>query len=172
MKSVFLNTAFLAHPDTLMQHHQDPDTSEPLHPIGEAAAQLGVSVATLRLYEREGLFIPIRKESGHRLFSSSDIVRLRCIRATINDLKVSIEGMKRMLALIPCWRILNCPEDLRETCPAYSATDTPCWTVNDKVWECRTADCRQCVVYQQADCSSLKQLIAHYTVTYPVDIIL
>jgi MerR family transcriptional regulator/heat shock protein HspR len=152
-----------------MQHEQPRSTEEHLSPIGEVARKLGISVATLRLYEREGLLIPVRKNSGHRLFSASDVRRLRWIRATINDLKISIEGMKRMLALIPCWRILNCPEDLRETCPAFSATHIPCWMVNDKVWECRTADCRKCVVYQEADCRSLKQTISHYTLTHPAD---
>ena len=151
-----------------MQHTYSGPSAEPLAPIGEVAALLSVSVATLRLYEREGLIIPLRKKSGHRLYSPTDISRLRCIRAAINDLKISIEGMKRMMALIPCWSVLRCPEDLRETCPAFSATETPCWMVNDKVWECRTADCRQCVVYQEADCSSLKQTICHYTVTQPI----
>ena len=153
-----------------MRNEQGCQSEEQLYPIGDVAAQLGVSVPTIRLYEREGLIISVRKDSGHRLFSSSDIKRLRCIRATINDLKISIEGMKRMLALIPCWRIMNCPEDLRETCPAFSAAEIPCWMVNDKVWECRTADCRQCVVYQRADCSTLKQTISHFTLTSPADI--
>lgn len=153
-----------------MPHDHNGTSGEQLSPIGEVAELLGVSVATLRLYEREGLIIPIRKDSGHRLFSASDIRRLRCVRATINDLKISIEGMKRMLALIPCWSVLNCPEDLRETCPAFTATDTPCWMVNDKVWDCRTADCRQCVVYQESDCSTLKQTISHYTARHPAQL--
>lgn len=151
-----------------MPQDQNGPNGEQLSPIGEVAKLLGVSVATLRLYERDGLIIPLRKESGHRLFSASDIRRLRCIRATINDLKISIEGMKRMLALIPCWSVLQCPEDLRETCPAFTATDSPCWMVNDKVWECRTADCRQCVVYQESDCSTLKQTISHYTARHSI----
>ena len=150
-----------------MRHEQSCSSQEGFSPIGKAAEELGVSVATLRLYEREGLIIPTRKESGHRLFSSSDIRRLRCIRASITDLKISIEGMKRMLALIPCWSVLNCPDDARKTCPAFSATDTPCWMVNDRAWDCRTADCRQCVVYQDADCSTVKQTISRHTVTHP-----
>ena len=50
---------------------------EPLYPIGTAARMLNVSVHTLRLYEREGLILPHRKDTGHRLYSNADIERVQ-----------------------------------------------------------------------------------------------
>lgn len=132
--------------------------------IGEAADLLGISVPTLRLYEREGLILPIRKSSRHRRFTKSDIERVRCIRETINTKKVSIAGIQRLLSLIPCWKIKGCPEDKRKICPASTAADAPCWTVSGREWECASASCRDCEVYTElSDCSTLKRTIVQYT---------
>ncbi len=132
--------------------------------IGEAADLLGVSVPTLRLYEREGLVLPIRKSSRHRRYSASDLNRIRCLRETINQKKVSIAGIKRLFALIPCWRIHNCSIQEREACPAFLDGGTPCWSVLSKPGSCGTADCRLCPVYNQvADCNTLKRTIINLT---------
>ena len=137
---------------------------ETLYRIGEAADILGVSVALLRLYEREGLIIPQRKSSRHRLFTYHDLERVRCIRETINNRKVSIAGIKRLLSLIPCWKIRSCPEQARAHCPGYTNTEAACWTVPGRAWECRTDNCRQCPVYTElSDCSTLKSTIIRYT---------
>jgi len=55
-------------------------------PIAEAAAKAGVSVHTLRYYERAGLLAPIeRNGSGHRRYSTRDvewIVMITRLRST------------------------------------------------------------------------------------------
>jgi MerR family transcriptional regulator/heat shock protein HspR len=136
--------------------------------IGEVARMLGVSEPTLRLYEREGLILPFRKPSGHRLFTHRDIERLECIRRGITEEKIGIEGMKRILALIPCWRLRGCPSSERVKCSAFEQYHVPCWMLPEKAWECRDADCRGCHVYlHAADCSSLKTLIVHLTTSNP-----
>jgi len=133
--------------------------------IGEAADLLGVSIPTLRLYEREGLILPLRKTSRHRLYSRTDLERIRCLRETINLKKVSIAGIKRLLALIPCWKIHNCSAGEREACPAFLDTETPCWSVPQKPGACGTADCRSCPVYfEVADCSTIKRTIVNLTI--------
>ena len=43
--------------------------NSPKYTISSAATLLGISVHTLRMYEREGLIIPFKKESGQRLYS-------------------------------------------------------------------------------------------------------
>jgi MerR family transcriptional regulator, heat shock protein HspR len=135
-----------------------------LYTIGEAADVLGVSVPTIRMYEREGLIIPYRKRSKHRRFSQVDIERIRCIREMINADKVSIAGIRRLLSLIPCWKIKNCPDEARTTCGAFVQHAAPCWTASGKSWECRSAECRVCSVYTDiANCQTLKQTIASYT---------
>jgi len=139
----------------------DNDT---VYSIGEAADLLGISVPTIRLYEREGLIIPLRKKSGHRRFKNEDLNRIRCLRETINGKKVSIAGIKRLMSLIPCWKIKHCPDDVRDHCGAYSNSESACWTIPDREWECRTANCRECTVYTRlSDCNSLKSTISHYT---------
>jgi MerR family transcriptional regulator/heat shock protein HspR len=132
--------------------------------IGEAAEMLGISVPTIRLYEREGLLIAHRNESGHRLFSPEDIERIRCLRSAINEQKISIQGIRRILGMLPCWRIKNCPAEARTACPAFSSHDGPCWTVTGRRWECQGDICRSCAVYlEHADCGSIKQVIAQFT---------
>jgi DNA-binding transcriptional MerR regulator len=56
----------------------------PIYSIGEVAAALGISVETIRLYDRLGLVIISKSERGRRIFSEVDIERLKCIRTAIN----------------------------------------------------------------------------------------
>lgn len=54
---------------------------EELIPIGEAARQGGVSVQTLRHYDKLGLLTPERTtDAGYRLYSARDCLRLELIR--------------------------------------------------------------------------------------------
>jgi MerR family transcriptional regulator/heat shock protein HspR len=141
---------------------------ERLRSIGETADILGISVPTLRLYEREGLVLPHRRQSRHRRFSDSDIERVRCIREMIRKQRVSIGGIKHLLSLIPCWKMKSCPEDVRCSCPAFVQQSEPCWTVSGKSWECRDAECRSCPVYTGfTGCAALKNTIALYTLSVP-----
>jgi MerR family transcriptional regulator, heat shock protein HspR len=136
-----------------------------MHTIGEAADILGIAPPTIRLYEREGLIISFRNESGHRLYSDADIERIRCLRNAINDQKISISGIRHLLAMLPCWRIKNCPEEARTSCPAFSNHDTPCWMVTNKSWECKNTDCRACAVYTDyANCQGVKSVVARFTI--------
>lgn len=49
--------------------------------IGEAARQSGVTIETIRYYEREGLVpAPGRAASGRRLYSAGEIGRLRFVK--------------------------------------------------------------------------------------------
>lgn len=53
--------------------------------VGDAAREAGVSVDTLRYYEREGLLSTDRTPSGHRRYSPADlewIAVLTCLRET------------------------------------------------------------------------------------------
>lgn len=146
-------------------HQSDSFAASTLYTIGEAADILGISIPTIRMYEREGLIIPNRRRSKHRRFSQGDIERIRCIRAMINHEKVSIAGIRRLLSLIPCWTIKNCPPDERTKCEAFHQHDKPCWVASKKSWECRSTECRTCVVYTSiASCETLKRTIADCTI--------
>ncbi|HEU0072720.1 MAG TPA: MerR family transcriptional regulator [Dehalococcoidia bacterium] len=48
--------------------------------IGAAAKQTGLSTKTIRFYEDEGLVpVPRRSESGYRLYSEADVIRLQLV---------------------------------------------------------------------------------------------
>lgn len=136
--------------------------------IGEAADILGVSIPTIRMYEREGLIIAQRRQSRHRRYSVADIERIRCVRNLIRKEKVSIAGIRRLLALIPCWGVVGCPEEARASCPALQQHETPCWMVTGRSCISKSAECRHCRVYTEiADCHTIKRTIAGLTPALP-----
>lgn len=133
---------------------------EPKYTISVAAKLLNISVHALRLYEREGLIIPYKKPSGHRLYSDFDIERLKCIREMITDRKFNLSGIVGMLSLIPCWEIIRCREKDRKNCEAYKQNFGTCWSYDHKNNICATLDCRLCKVYKTyGRCSEIKRAI-------------
>ena len=133
------------------------DLNNPKYTISNAANLLDISVHTMRMYEREGLVIPFKKESGQRLYSDQDIERITCIRHSIQEEKLNIQGIRKILSLIPCWAIINCSEKDRVNCEAYSLSSKPCWMYNHQDNICKDIDCRECEVYHSfGTCESIK----------------
>lgn len=65
--------------------------------IGEAAALLGATPKTLRHYERLGLLAtPRRSESGYRLYTAADLLRLREVRR-LQALGLRLRDIRRVL---------------------------------------------------------------------------
>ena len=89
----------------------------PIYPIGVAARLLNVHPRTLRIYEAEGLIHPAHVGS-RRIFSANDIKLITCLRSCIHDEGISIPGLKKLLGLIPCWEIADCPAEIHEYCEA------------------------------------------------------
>jgi MerR family transcriptional regulator, heat shock protein HspR len=131
-----------------------------IYSIGEVARMLDVSVQTLRLYEERGLVLIQKSAGNQRIYTQDDIERIRCIRTAINEQKISMEGIRRIHSLIPCWEAINCPSKKRIECPAYISHHAGCWTYDHKKSDCATRDCRTCKVYQiSSDCGNIKKLI-------------
>ena len=144
------------------------NSEQPMFPISTAARILNISVHTLRMYEKEGLIIPFKKETNHRLYSRADIDRLNCIRKAINEFKISISGIKTIYSLIPCWQITNCSDEDRQNCNAFIAHNNPCWTFRHNKNICENKVCRECHVYKDyAECSDIKELIKNLTSSQP-----
>lgn len=136
------------------------DTKTPIYPIRTAAQMLGISIPTLRMYEKEGLIIPHKTDGNQRIYSEADLERLRCIRRAINESKISINGIKTIYSLIPCWEVVKCSEEDRKICNAFNSHEQPCWTFNHPNTICENRDCRDCEVYTEySQCSSIKDLI-------------
>jgi MerR family transcriptional regulator/heat shock protein HspR len=131
-----------------------------LYPIGVVARELGVSEATLRMYERYGLILVRKTHGNQRLYSESDIERLRCIRTAIVKHKISIEGIRRIQSMVPCWDTIRCPMEQRLACPAYTGSEAGCWTYHHERNVCGERDCYSCQIYLIAsDCVKIKSLL-------------
>ena len=134
--------------------------NEPIYPIRTAAKLLNISVHTLRMYEKENLIIPFKKSSSHRLYSNADIERIKCIRSAINDSKISINGIKTIYSMMPCWEVINCSRKDRSRCGAFLTHNGPCWSVKGDETICALKECRECSVYKDyAECESIKKFI-------------
>ncbi len=67
--------------------------------IGDAARRSGISAATIRYYEKEMLLSPCsRSANSYRLYSESDIHRLRFIRLC-RAMDMSLDEVRTLLAL-------------------------------------------------------------------------
>ncbi len=69
------------------------DDNEPCFVISVAAQILELHPQTLRYYERAGLVQPSRSRGNIRLYSQSDIERLRLIQRLMDDLGVNLAGV-------------------------------------------------------------------------------
>lgn len=68
--------------------------------IGEVADQTGLSLRTIRYYEEVGLVTPsARTSGGFRLYSETDVARLRLVRR-MKPLEFSLEEMRRVLGVL------------------------------------------------------------------------
>ena len=144
----------------------DFPTNEPLFPIRTAAKLLNISVHTLRMYEKEGLLIPFKTKSKRRLFSKTDIERVECIRRAINEDKISINGIKAIFSLIPCWQIVGCNET-SDRCMAFGEHSKPCWSLKHEHNHCTDRNCRECEIYKNyGDCGVIKAKLKDLTRVY------
>lgn len=75
-----------------------PEPNEPYLQIGEVAERTGVTQRTLRFYEEKGLLKPpTRMEGGFRLYSESDVKRVKQIRRLQDLLGVALADIKEMV---------------------------------------------------------------------------
>ncbi len=135
--------------------------SDPVISIGTLAERVGLSVSAIRKYENEGLIIPYRSSSGHRLFSHEDIDRIRMIHHWIQDIGLNIEGIRRLQAMIPCWELSTDSPNLRDACPAFKDSTKPCWMIRVAKDSSQADKCRNCAVYRLgSQCTEdLKELV-------------
>lgn len=142
---------------------QTPATDwEPVIAIGLAASMVGLSVSSLRKYEKEGLLIYYRTPTGRRLLCRADIKRVKMIQNLINQAGLNIEGIRRLLALLPCWDLRLCSAEDKGKCRAVRDAEKPCWMVRESECLNRGYDCRQCEVYRYgAYCAVTMKMLVH-----------
>lgn len=126
--------------------------------IGTVAKHFKISVDLLRLYEREGLIIPLKSPKGTRYFTEEDYVWIGTVLRLVREARLNFAGIRHLLALLPCWEIRNCGYEKKQNCPITKDSTTPCW--NNKACCTAPQDCYSCPVYRSAPaCENLRALL-------------
>ncbi len=87
--------------------------------ISVAARLVDMHPQTLRKYDKEGLVKPQRSQGSRRLYSDSDVERLRVIRRLADELGLNLNGVSLVLDLV---RSLTDIVSLLESSPEVSDT--------------------------------------------------
>ena len=53
-----------------------------------------------------------------------------------------------MEAILPCWDLLPCTEEIRNNCMAFKGSTKPCWMIKDAHCTVKGNECRKCAVYR------------------------
>ncbi|MDO7789130.1 MerR family transcriptional regulator [Desulforamulus aquiferis] len=93
----------------------------PILNIGIVAETVRVHPETLRIWEKNGLVIPNRRNK-QRLYSNMDLKRLKFIRMMIQGKGLNIAGMQMLLGMYPCWTTPGCSGG-----GAMGNPNKPCW---------------------------------------------
>ncbi|OSM04950.1 putative MerR family transcriptional regulator [Magnetofaba australis IT-1] len=122
--------------------------------IGVVAKRLDISIRTIHMYEREGLFIAYKNSAGTRYFTERDVEWLIEVRKMIKA-GISIAGIRRLMSLIPCWESKACTFEGKHNCPVIHDNKTPCWANKNNMCTQNTQECRECEVYGMRFCVSM-----------------
>ncbi len=136
---------------------------DPVITIGEAARITGLSDSSLRKYEATGLINYARTSGGYRMLSQEDLERIRMIQRLIKVKGLTLEGIRRLWALLPCWEFKGCSSAEREKCGVIGSESRNelCWVIQDNKGCCDQDSCRHCEVYRtSASCTEdLKSIV-------------
>ena len=80
--------------------YEDEFRDEPCFVISIAARMVGLHAQTLRYYERVGLIWPSRSVGRQRLYSPTDINRLRRIKRFTDEMGMNLAGAEVALKLV------------------------------------------------------------------------
>lgn len=97
------------------------DHREPAYTIGVVARKLKVCPATIRIWEKKKLIKPARMGKD-RLFSQHDLERLAKIKGLLQEKRINIEGVKKILETKRCWEVKRCAPRVRDACRVYLET--------------------------------------------------
>ncbi len=78
---------------------------EKLYKIGELALKLGVSIQTLRIYDKEGLLPPKRSDTNRRGYTEESLQRAKVILYLTRSLSVNLNGVKIILKFLDKGRL-------------------------------------------------------------------
>lgn len=102
------------------------DDDQPMLNIGVVAQLLEVHPETLRIWEKNNLIRPARK-NRQRIYSSNDLKRLRFIHNLINVKGLNIAGVQQVITMYPCWNTKSCQESQTRNKHEAVNKSKPCW---------------------------------------------
>ncbi len=70
--------------------------------ISIVARETGMHPQTLRKYERLGLVRPVRTVGSMRVYSRTEIDRLKAIKYLVEELGINLAGVQRLLSVAEC----------------------------------------------------------------------
>jgi MerR family transcriptional regulator, heat shock protein HspR len=111
----------------------------PRYMISVAAELVGMHPQTLRIYENKGLVRPKRTPGGTRLYSETDIERLRVVQRLTTELGLNLAGVELVLRL---------EDELRK---AHVQIERLQQQVRDEVQRVHKEYRRELVVYRAAE---------------------
>jgi hypothetical protein len=117
--------------------------------IGAAARKLSVSVQAIRLYEAEGVLISFKSKRGTRWYGDGDMRWIAKIREMIST-GLNFEGIRWLLAQIPCWSLRPCGPELHAACAMRIESRLPCWIAPEKLCSEKLKECYHCTAYRRA----------------------
>ena len=121
------------------------DDDQPMFNIGVVANLLQVHPETLRIWEKNTLIGPTRK-NRQRLYSNNDLKRLKFIHQLINEKGLNIAGVQQVISMYPCWKIRKCPgrqlrnneDSVNRSKPCWQESGSFCLVVQDQADLCST----------------------------------
>lgn len=126
--------------------------------IGAVARKFEISVDLLRLYEREGLLIPVKSDKGTRYFTELDFEWIETLLRLVREAGLNFAGIRHLLALLPCWDLESCVAKHKGVCPAKERAQEPCWIHHSCCQPNR--ECYSCEVYRMSpSCENLRTLL-------------
>lgn len=84
--------------DSVIQDKNETQDDQIVFNISDVARVIGVSPATIRNWEKAGLFIPKRKENNYRIYDFHDIEILKKINGYFNEKNMSTSTIKHLLS--------------------------------------------------------------------------
>ncbi len=85
------------------------------------------------------------------MLSPEDLDRVRMIQQLIKVKGLTMQGIRHLWALLPCWEFRGCASEERNTCGVFvEERHEPCWMVQNRNGCCSDEACRKCEVYRTA----------------------
>jgi hypothetical protein len=133
--------------------------------IGTVARDFRVSADLLRLYEREGLLVPLKSAGGTRYFTRQDYPWIGTVMQLVREARMSIAEIRQLLGMLPCWREHECSPEARKKCPAMNGSSLqPCW-MSPGLHCAGRRQCYFCKVYRKASALGGMRLVLAETVS-------